>query len=604
MKKIGLYIATMAAVLLSSCGSGQYCIIEAESFRTGGGWVLCNQYLGQMGSPYIMAHGIGTPVEDAVDTVTLPEKGRYHVYVRTFNWTSPWSEKEGPGKFLIEADGTTLPNVLGSTGDKWEWQYAGVFDADCTCIEVRLKDLTGFDGRCDAVLFSRKKDVDCDALRNSLPKKPVKDGGNFDLVVCGGGIAGICAAVSAARLGVRTALIHDRSVLGGNNSSEIRVHLGGIINCPPYPNLGNLIREFGHSEFGNAMGQENYEDGKKTAIVDAEPCLTVFYDNHIVDVNKQGDIIKSVIAQNTRTGELAVYSAPLFADCTGDAVVGYLAGADYRVGRESRAETGEPSAVDTADIQVLGASVQWNTAEAEDDDFPAFEYGLEFTDESCYPLTKGDWTWETGMRRDQINEAERIRDYGMLVAYSNWSYLKNRYSGKKEFSGRKLNWVSHIAGKRESRRLMGDYILNENDIKAKTPYPDASVTSSWSIDLHYPNADNAANFPEDPFVAICKQDPIGFYAIPYRCFYSRNIDNLFMAGRNASVTHVALGTVRVMRTTGMMGEVVGMAASICSKHSSLPRQVYTEYLDELIALMKEGCGQKDAPDNQNFNLGH
>ena len=168
--------------------------------------------------------------------------------------------------------------------------------------------------------------------------------------------------------------------------------------------------------------------------------------------------------------------------------------------------------------------------------------------------------------------------------------MKNHTTGEwaEKVKNRKLNWVAFVAGKRESRRLLGDVVLREQDIVGAQPYEDASVTTTWSIDLHYPEPSNAENFPGEEFRAICRQVQIKPYAIPYRCFYSRNVDNLFMAGRDISVTHIALGTIRVMRTGGMMGEVVGMAASICKNHDCLPRAVYTDYLDELKALMTEG----------------
>ena len=196
------------------------------------------------------------------------------------------------------------------------------------------------------------------------------------------------------------------------------------------------------------------------------------------------------------------------------------------------------------------------------------------------------------MLRDQIYEAERVRDHGLLVVYSNWSFLKNRSSVKEEYSDLALDWVAYIAGKRESRRLLGDHLLTQNDIINEVKYDDGSASASWSIDLHYPDPKNSAFFPGEEFKSICTQERIEIYPIPYRCFYSRNIPNLFMAGRNISVTHVALGTVRVMRTTAMMGEVVGMAAAVCDRNSCMPRDVYTDHLEQLKELMREGCGRK------------
>ncbi len=215
----------------------------------------------------------------------------------------------------------------------------------------------------------------------------------------------------------------------------------------------------------------------------------------------------------------------------------------------------------------------------------------------------GEWTWETGMNFDQINDFERIRDYGLLVVYSNWSYLKNHLSNNETYRTRDLDWVAYIAGKRESRRLIGDYILTENDLREQKIYEDGTAATTWSIDLHYPDPKNTEHFPEREFKSIAKHQNIYPYPVPYRCLYSCNTDNLFMAGRNISVTHIALGTTRVMRTTGMLGEVVGMAADICRRHQSLPRSVYEKYLDELKELMKKGTGQRGLPNNQKYNQG-
>lgn len=215
----------------------------------------------------------------------------------------------------------------------------------------------------------------------------------------------------------------------------------------------------------------------------------------------------------------------------------------------------------------------------------------------------GEWTWETGMNFDQIKDFERIRDYGMLVVYSNWSYLKNRMKENDQYKNRKLGWVAYVAGKRESRRLMGDYILKEDDITKNVSHEDASFATTWSIDLHWQDPKNSEHFPGNEFKAVTKHILIHPYAVPYRCLYSRNVENLFMAGRNISVTHVALGTVRVMRTTGMMGEVVGMAASLCKKYDVTPRGVYRSYLEDLKTLMKEGVNKKGLPNNQRYNEG-
>lgn len=587
--------------------------VEAESFSVKGGWQVDQQFMDMMGSPYLIAHGAGVPVEDASAQVRLPGKGEWHLFVRTFNWVSPWYDGEGPGKFKVAVDGDELSETLGAAGSKWMWQYAGSFETASRNISVALKDMTGFDGRCDALYFSRVKNPELPEdvagmreLRSRLIRNfnVPSDKGRYDLVVAGGGVAGMCAAVAAARQGLKVALIHDRPVLGGNNSAEVRVHLGGSIECGPYPNLGNMIKEFGHTKKGNAKSAENYEDWKKMSFVENEENISLFLNTHVTDLEMKDGSIEALLARNIETGELMRFSAPVFSDCTGDASVGYLAGAEWRTGRESLAETGEPGAVEVADRQVLGASVQWNSKDmGKPSPFPVFEYGKVFTEASVQKVKGGEWTWETGMLRDQVLEAERVRDHGLLVVYSNWSYLKNHSSVKEEFADRALDWVAYVAGKRESRRLVGDVMLTQNDILNEVPYEDATCATSWSIDLHYPDPANTAFFPGEEFKAVCTQEYIEIYPIPYRCFYSKNIPNLFMAGRNISVTHVALGTVRVMRTTAMMGEVVGLAASVCHRHGCLPRDVYRTHFADLQALMEQGAGKQGLPNNQLFNVG-
>lgn len=601
-------------VLLGSLSLGHVeakgILVEAESFANAGGWSIDQQFIFEMGSPYLIAHGMGAAVEDATTKVTLSKSGLYHIYVRTYNWTSPWSEKRGAGAFRLGVDGTLLKEELGATGNEWMWQYAGAVDMAKGDAELRLHDMTGFDGRCDAIyLTTDKADVpptEGEALQTfRLKHNPRKIRSvKYDFVVVGGGVAGMCAAVAATRLGCEVALINDRPIWGGCNSSETRVHLGGHIEMEPYTNLGNLIKEFGPSKGGNAKPAENYEDEKKRAFLEAEEDLTLYPSYKVYKVDCKGDKIKAVYAQHISTGEIIRFEAPIFSDCTGDGTVGYLSGADYSMGREGRDEYNEPSAPVKGDKMTMGSSVQWYSVESDSkSDFPLFEYGLNFNEKSCERVTMGEWTWETGMNYDQCKEFERIRDYGLMVVYSNWSFLKNRLQNNDKYKNRTLGWVAYIAGKRESRRLLGDHVLTENDLISEVQYPDASFTTTWSIDLHYPDPKNTANFPDAEFKSICTHGAVNPYAVPYRCLYSRNIDNLFMAGRDISVTHIGLGTVRVMRTTGMMGEVVGIAASICQKHKCLPRGVYTSHLDELKALMQEGAGLKGLPNNQTYNTG-
>lgn len=612
------HITSLTILLLwaFTFASAKSILIEAESFIDKGGWQIDQQFMHTMGSPYLIAHGLGIPVENAKTKVEIKKSGTYHIYARTFNWTSPWTEKEGPGAFNICVDGKALPVKLGTCGKEWIWQYAGSVDLKKGATTLELKDLTGFDGRCDAIyLTSEKEDVpphgmeDLDSFRRRMGtiSSAPEDGGSYDLVVIGGGIGGICAAVSAARLGCKVALVNDRLIPGGNNSSEIRVHLGGYIEQPPYPALGRLIREFGHSTWGNANPGEFYEDNKKIAFIENQDGLTYLPGFRAVKANVTASkTIESVVIRNIESGKEMLVKAPLFCDCTGDGNLGYMAGADWTTGRESKYDFGETLAPEKADKMTMGASIQWySEKKQEKSSFPEFEYGVKFSETTAEPIVKGEWHWETGMNRDQIWEAERIRDYGMLVVYSNWSFIKNHHSKKSEFEDQELAWVAYIAGKRESRRLLGDYILKQDDVDKQVFHEDASFTTTWEFDLHFPDEKNSEAFAGNEFKARTKANPIYRYAVPYRCLYSRNIGNMFMAGRDISVTHVTLGSTRLMRTIGMMGEVVGMAASICKKHGCSPREVYWYHLQELKNLMIVGTARTDIelPDNQHFNEG-
>lgn len=578
-------------------------LIEAESFQQKGGWCVDQQFMDLMGSPYLLAHGLGVPVADASTPLMIPEQGIYKVYVRTYNWTSPWFSGKGPGAFTLEIGGTKLKTPLGQEGNQWCWQLAGSVRLKKGETILKLKDLTGFDGRCDAI-FLTSEDALPPAHDALTVRADAQDAGTYDLVVVGAGMAGMCTAVSAARLGLKVALLNDRPVLGGNNSSEIRVHLGGMIEVEPYPELGGTLKEFAPVKMGNAQPAENYMDEQKMNWVLQEKNVHLVTNVRAIQVQMAGSQITGVVTQHIELGEQQVWHAPLFVDCTGDGTIGYLAGADWRMGREAASEFGESRGQSQADHMTMGASVQWYSEEtAKPSSFPAFSYGMAFNAQNAEHVTMGEWTWETGMNKNQITDFERIRDYGMLVIYANWSYLKNSPETRKEYANRKLGWVAYIAGKRESRRLMGDYILSQQDLEKNIEHEDGSAITTWSCDLHEPDPANTANFPGQEFKATTRHLVIYPTTIPYRCLYSRNVENLFMAGRNISQTHVALGATRVMRTTAMMGEVVGMAASLCKKHGVLPRGVYFYHLPELKALMKVGVNVKGLPNNQNYNEG-
>ncbi|MGD8499185.1 MAG: FAD-dependent oxidoreductase, partial [Phycisphaerales bacterium] len=591
------------ALLLWNVSSvqAQTVLVEAEGFANRGGWVVDQQFMDQMGSPFLLAHGLGQPVKDAATAVSFPANGKYRVWVRTRDWVAPWKAPGAPGRFQLLIDGVPLDTIFGTEGAQWHWQDGGTVEIKKKQVVLKLHDLTGFEGRCDAIVFSADAGFvppndgeQMMAFRRKalgLSEQP-EDAGKFDLVVVGGGIAGTCTAVSAARLGLQVALIQNRPVLGGNNSSEVRVHLNGQVNLPPYPALGGVVNELDTGLRGNAQPAGNYDDQQKLSVVRAEKNIHLFLNMHAFKVEKQGDRIAAVVARHIENSSQWRFTAPLFADCTGDGTLGYLAGADYRMGREGKDQTGESLAPEKPDKITMGASVQWYSVQTgRPERFPDCPWALRFNEQSCHYLTRGDWDWETGMNRNQITEFEYVRDHALRAVYGNWAFLKNQSRGRAKYANHKLEWVAYIAGKRESRRLLGDVILQQQDIQRRKRFPDAFVTTTWSIDLHYPDPKNSKHFPGAEFRSIAKYADIKPYPIPYRCLYSRNIGNLMMAGRCISVTHVALGTVRVMRTCGMMGELIGIAASLCKKHDTDPRGVYQDHLAKLKLLARRGVGK-------------
>lgn len=585
-------------------------LLLSSTFAERGGWVDDRQFFDLTGSTFLLAHGLGTPVADAKTSFTVEQSGVYNLFVRTRNWTAYWSDAPTPGIFEVFVDGVSA-GVFGNQNSEWHWQRGIAINLEAGEHEVVVHDLTGFDARFDALLLTTSDIAPKEGVEEyrqlrkrllALPSAPVSRG-SYDFVVVGGGVAGMCAAIAAARTGSRVALIQDREVLGGNNSSEIRVGLGGRLNIGLYPSLGYLLNEFAPETKGNARTADIYQDDKKLKAVLAERRITLFMGYRVTEVKKRENRIVSVVATDVLNHSRIKVSGRLFADCTGDAVLGVLAGAEWHMGRESKAEYGEPSAPDKADGMTMGASLQWYCLEdSMNRPFPDIDWGLKLDESSVQVVRRGQWYWEVGMRDDQIADAERIRDYGMYVAYSNWAYLKNHYSKKEDYAKSYLGWVSYVAGKRESRRLLGEFVLREQDLKQNVIYPDGSASTSWYIDQHYPDPENSRLFPGREYLSCGHLDPMGFYPIPYRCFYSKDVENMFMAGRNISVSHIALGTVRVMRTTAMMGEVVGMAATICRRRKALPKDVYTTHLEELKAMMRRGVGRTDVPYTQVYTL--
>lgn len=571
-------------VLGATSAAAQTVLVEAEGFDSRGGWSLDTQFIQNMGSPYLLAHGLGRPVEDAKTTVTIPAAGTYHVFVRTKDWVARWNAPGQPGRFQVLINGTPLKETFGTTGAEWHWQPGGTIELPAGDVTLALHDLTGFDGRCDAIVLSTDSTPppnDSSVLPEwrmkhlGLPSEPETRSG-YDLVIVGGGYSGMGAAISAARMGCKVALLQDRPVLGGNGSSEIRVWSQGLIRRGKYPRIGEIVEEFcDHARKSPGTAQE-FEDEKKERIVRAEKNIDLFLNAHAYQVEMDGDRIAAVLSLDTRTNQRTRFKGTLFCDATGHGTIGALAGADFDQTEKGRMGMSNMWTWDEGNVPVSFPETPW-ALDLNMADFP-------------YPVRNhGEWFWESGYDKDPINDAEGIRDWNLRAVFGAFNAMKNR-DGADQHQNAYLTWVAYIGGPRESRRLLGDVILSQDDIVQKKDFPDGCVPSTWSIDLHYPKKQFAAKYPDNPFISIAVHDRrvdrnFG-YPVPYRCFYSRNIPNLFMAGRCISVTHEALGTVRVMKTCGMMGEVVGKAASLCKIYSCDPREIYERYWPEMDQLLK------------------
>ncbi len=401
-----------------------------------------------------------------------------------------------------------------------------------------------------------------------------------DVAVIGGGLAGVCAAVTAARAGVKVVLAQDRPVLGGNASSEVRLWILGATshmgNNNRWAREGGVIDELlVENMFRNPEGNPVIVDTILLETVVNEPNITLLLNTAVHDLDKSdADTIKSVRAFCSQNSTAYEISAPVFVDASGDGIVGFLSGAAFRIGAEARAEFGEAFAPQNASNELLGHTIYFYSKDTgrpvrfvppsfalrDITQIPRWR-DIRFNDTGCRL-----WWLEWGGARDTIHDSEIIKWELWKVAYGVWNHIKN--SG--EFPKAEtltLEWVGSIPGKRESRRFEGDYILKQQDIVEQRRHADAVSFGGWAIDLH-PADGVYSNQP------ACQQwHSKGVYQIPYRAMYSRNIKNLFLAGRVISASHIAFGSSRVMATCAHGGQAVGMAAAICVRNQLAPRDL-------------------------------
>ena len=572
--------------------------IECETFDDLGGWSVETQCREAMGSFWIFAHGIGRPVADAKTEIELPGNGTWYFFARTRDWSAVWQRGSSAGRFQLLVDDKAFETELGTNGPEWNWQFCGSMRLNGGKHLLALHDLTGFDGRCDAIYITNDPgDIPPDhpeklqLFRREICNTVIEDDPEiYDLLICGGGYAGLCAALAAEDENLKTLVLQDRPVAGGCGSSEIRVWTGGVTGHDPYPELGRFARMISPvcGSPGIKKDKELFEDDRKAALFKRKQNL-LFYEcviavEHLPDDPEK---ISAIITRSVRTGKETRRRGHFFVDATGDAFIARSCGCEVMYGSEGRGEFNEFLAPEHPARTVMGHSVLWETRKKEFYvDFPDIDWGIEFNEENAIPRFDCCWDWECGQFLDQVMDIEYIRDYGLMSCYANWSFLKNRSKRKKEWEKMDLEWVSAIGGKRESYRVKGDLILTQNDLLNSTVYPDATGCATWSIDLHFADPANCKKFKE-PFQSCAYHLVLPKpYPIPYRCMYAKDMKNLFLAGRCLSLSHIAFSSVRVMRTLGMLGEVAGMAAAICVKHNCSCQEVYSKYLDELKSMMR------------------
>lgn len=592
---------------------------EAEGFKDYGGWLLDSQFTESMGSSYLIAHGYGAPVEDAVTDIRVSQAGEYHVWVRTKDWVPEYH----PGRFELLINGTRIGTELGANGKDWCWDQIGIVSLDIGNTELRLHDLTGFEGRIDAIYLTMDDDIPPEkgkevshVWRRGLLgiSEASKTVSHYNVVVVGGGVSGCAAAISAARNGCKVALIHDRPVLGGNASREIGLGPRGYKE-------GSIVQPM----------LERMENGdlRATQMVEAEENITVFLNEKLFSAETVNGHIVSVDTRNTKSSSEQRICADVFIDASGVAALAKLAGAEIRTGRESKDEFHESLAPDKpdqlhhgntilyhlrrADHPVPVPEMPWATAISKNFGDLGGQMGGLSMDNKPGPNVSGDgeegykrrklrhapsliasvqfkarlpedimeWFpathfWEYGQNMDLVQDAEEIRDHLMRALYGTYYNVKTAQPEK--YANLEFDWMRIVPAQGEFCRIVGDYILNENEVREHADFPDAVALNDSAFCVHYPGNANYDFRLKSWTWDFRDYKP---YYIPFRCLYSKNIDNLMMAGKIISVSRVVGTNTKLMANGAQHGVAVGCAADLCVKYGISPRQLGQEHLGEL-----------------------
>lgn len=416
--------------------------------------------------------------------------------------------------------------------------------------------------------------------KNETPKRSTVV--ETQVCVIGAGMAGISAAVAAARQGVKVVLINDRPVLGGNASSEMRM----TVNGAPFERETGIVEEILlDNRFHNPQDSYFVWDHVLYNYVIAEPNITLMLNTAAIHAIMEDDnkTIKAAFCWQQGQETEVIISADVFIDSSGDGLFAATAGAEYRTGREGKDEFKEKYAPDEPDGWVMGESIMMITKDmGTPTPFVAPDYAIKYDAEKATGrkinsnLREGFWWLELGSNTDIIGDRNERHHQLMAHFYGIWDYVKN--SGKfPQAENLVIDWIGSLPGRRESRRFEGDYMLCEGDLINHVHFDDAVAYGGWSLDEHCPGGILALDQRPSYFHQHFKK----YYEIPFRSLYSKNIDNLMFAGRNASVSHIALSSTRIIGTCCMMGQAVGVASAMCVEKNANPREIGTKNIDEL-----------------------
>ena len=577
--------------------------IDAAEFENKGGWKTETQFVRSVGSAYLL--GLNkpcVPVENASTSFTVEEDGHYRFFVRTKNWKFP----EAPGQFKLSADGEELPNTLGKMPThKWYWEIAG--DAYLEKGEHTLSavDKTGWLARFASVVITNDMDFTPSPEIERFLKQRAEIKGistkpeelHFDYVVVGAGPAGTPAAIEAARNGLKVALISGRPTIGGNASNEGTIGLDGAACHNKGMWEGGIANEIRNYHMTKGLGWQKSME----ALCEEEENLTVFTGELCIDAESENGHIISATTVNITTLKRTKFFADFFCDCSGDAWLGYYAGAAYRMGREAKWEYDEKFAPEVPDTLTMsgclcdeqGDMVHMRIFRARPTDkeveFTAPEWAIKLPEgeklhRKVAGLSGAMWWLENSNDHDDLWDDEFARDEMVRLGLGYFHWLKNSAPLNDELASKvkyyELCGIALHNSKRENRRLIGDYVFNQNDCVKDKVYPDTISYCGWCIDVHHPRGIYSG--AEGAFYS---NESIPCCPLPYRILYSKNIDNLFMAGRCCSVSHIGLGTVRVESTLATLGQTTGAAAYLCKKYGTTPRGIYENHIKELQQLL-------------------